>query len=34
LTKVRYRGLAKNAARAFVALGLTNIYLARERLLA
>jgi len=33
-TKVRYRGLAKNAARAFVALGLANIYLARERLLA
>lgn len=31
-TKVRYRGLAKNATRAFVALGLANIYLARTRL--
>lgn len=31
-TKVRYRGLAKNATRAFVALGLANIYLARGRL--
>jgi transposase, IS5 family len=31
--KVRYRGLAKNATRAFVATGLANIYLARERLL-
>ena len=30
--KVRYRGLAKNATRAFVALGLANIYLARGRL--
>lgn len=29
--KVRYRGLAKNATRAFVALGLANIYLARQR---
>ncbi|WP_029001016.1 IS5 family transposase [Azohydromonas australica] len=28
-TKVRYRGLAKNATRSFVALGLVNIYLAR-----
>jgi transposase, IS5 family len=28
-TKVRYRGLAKNATRSFVALGLANIYLAR-----
>ena len=27
--KVRYRGLAKNATRSFVALGLANIYLAR-----
>jgi transposase, IS5 family len=26
-TKVRYRGLAKNATRSFVALSLTNIYL-------
>jgi IS5 family transposase len=32
--KVRYRGLAKNATRAFVALGLANIYMARQRLLA
>ena len=30
--KVRYRGLAKNATRAFVLTGLANIYLARERL--
>jgi len=30
--KVRYRGLAKNATRSFVALGLANIYLARETL--
>jgi len=27
--KVRYRGLAKNATRSFVTLGLANIYLAR-----
>ena len=33
-SKVRYRGIAKNATRAFVALGLANIYLARERLAA
>lgn len=33
-TKVRYRGLAKNATRSFVALGLANIYLARKRLVA
>lgn len=33
-TKVRYRGLAKNATRSFVALGLANIYLARQRLIA
>lgn len=33
-TKVRYRGLAKNATRSFVALGLANIYLARQRLMA
>ena len=32
--KVRYRGLAKNATRSFVALGLANIYLARARLAA
>jgi len=31
--KVRYRGLAKNATRAFVALGLANIYMARQRLM-
>mgnify|MGYP001031811311 CR=1 FL=1 len=30
--KVRYRGLAKNGTRAFVALALANIYLARGRL--
>jgi IS5 family transposase len=33
-TKLRYRGLAKNATRSFVALGLANIYLARRRLMA
>jgi IS5 family transposase len=32
--KVRYRGLAKNATRSFVVLGLANIYLARQRLMA
>ena len=32
--KVRYKGLAKNATRAFVALGLANIYMARKRLVA
>lgn len=31
-TKVRYRGLAKNATRAFVVLGLANLYLARRAL--
>jgi transposase, IS5 family len=31
-SKVRYRGIAKNAVRAFVALALANIYLARGRL--
>ena len=30
--KVRYRGLAKNATRSFVTLGLANIYLARRAL--
>jgi transposase, IS5 family len=30
--KVRYRGLAKNATRAFVALALANIYLVRRPL--
>jgi IS5 family transposase len=33
-TKVRYRGLAKNASRAFTALALANLYLARHRLMA
>lgn len=33
-TKVRYRGLAKNTTRSFVALSLANIYLARKRLTA
>lgn len=33
-TKVRYRGLEKNATRSFVALGLANIYLARTHLMA
>lgn len=33
-SKVRYRGLAKNATRSFVALGLANIYLARKPLYA
>lgn len=32
--KVRYRGLAKNATRAFTALALNNIYLGRQRLMA
>lgn len=32
--KVRYRGLAKNATRAFVALAMANVYLARRPLLA
>ena len=32
--KVRYRGLAKNATRAFTALALANIYLERRRLMA
>ena len=30
--KVRYRGIAKNATRSFIALGLANIYLARRAL--
>lgn len=33
-SKVRYRGLVKNATRAFTALALANIYLARGRLMA
>ena len=32
-TKVRYRGLEKNATRLLVACGLVNLYLARRRLL-
>jgi transposase, IS5 family len=32
--KVRYKGLAKNATRAFVVLGLANIYMARKSLVA
>ncbi|MDP2256530.1 MAG: IS5 family transposase [Polaromonas sp.] len=32
--KVRYRGLKKNATRAFTALALANIYLSRQRLMA
>ena len=31
-TKVRYRGLQKNATRAFTALALANIYLCRGHL--
>lgn len=33
-TKVRYRGLAKNATRAFVVTALANLFLARKRLVA
>ena len=33
-SKARYRGLAKNATRAFTALALANIYLGRGRLMA
>lgn len=33
-TKVRYRRLAKNANRAFVALALANVYLSRRKLMA
>ena len=33
-SKARYRGLAKNATRAFTALALANIYLGRRRLMA
>jgi IS5 family transposase len=32
--KVRYRGLAKNATRAFTVLALANIYMSRTRLMA
>ncbi|MGF6855356.1 IS5 family transposase [Paraburkholderia sp. CI3] len=33
-SKVRYRGLAKNANRAFVALALASVYLSRKKLMA
>lgn len=33
-TKVRYRGLAKNAAQVFMLMGLTNLYLVRREMLA
>lgn len=33
-SKVRYRGLAKNATRAFTVLALANLYLCRKRLMA
>ena len=33
-SKVRYRGLVKNANRSFVILGLANLYLARRKLAA
>ena len=33
-SKVRYRGLTKNATRAFTTLALANIYLGRRHLLA
>jgi IS5 family transposase len=33
-TKVRYRGIGKNAARAFAAFALANLYLIRHRLMA
>jgi len=32
-TKVRYRGLVKNAAQVFTLIGLTNLYLARRALM-
>jgi IS5 family transposase len=32
-TKVRYKGLAKNAAQVFTLVGLTNLYLARRAML-
>jgi IS5 family transposase len=32
-TKVRYRGLKKNAGRAFTALALANLYLSRGHLM-
>jgi IS5 family transposase len=33
-SKVRYRGLEKNATRAFAALALSNIFMCRKRLMA
>ncbi len=33
-TKVRYRGLAKNVNRLFVAAALSNLYMVRRQLLA
>ena len=33
-TKIRYRGLVKNAAQVFTLIGLTNLYLARRRVMA
>ena len=33
-TKVRYRGLEKNATRAFTALALSNIFMSRRHLMA
>jgi len=33
MTKVRYRGLAKNTTRLFVARALANLFLARRHLL-
>ena len=33
-TKVRYRGLEKNATRAFTALALSNIFMSRRHLIA
>ncbi len=33
-SKVRYRGLARHASRAFTALALASMYLARHRLMA
>ena len=32
-TKVRYKGIAKNAAQVFSLIGLTNLYLARRALM-
>jgi len=32
-TKVRYKGITKNAAQVFALIGLTNLYLARRNLM-